>query len=79
MILSYRASCSPRLLGRRRGEVRVGVVGVGVIGVIVIIFGIGVGVILVLVLLLWVLLLRAPWRTIVRRPLVVEGTSSSDD
>jgi hypothetical protein len=67
MILS-RGSCSPRSLGRRRGEVRVRVrvVGVAVIGVV---FGIGV----VLVLLLRVLLLGAPWRTIIRRPPVIGG------
>jgi hypothetical protein len=67
MILSQRGSCSPRSLGRRRGEV-------GVIRVIIIAFGVGVVLVLVLlVLLLQVLLLRAPQRTIVRRPPVVGG------
>jgi hypothetical protein len=44
MILSQRGSCSPRSLGRRRGEarVRVIVIGVRVIGVGVIVFGVGV-------------------------------------
>jgi hypothetical protein len=68
MILSL-----PRLLGRRRGEVKVGVgvIRVGVIGVIVIVIVFGVGVILVL--LLRVLLLEAPQRTIIKRPLVGGG------
>ena len=72
MILSQTGSCS---LGRRRGEVEVGVrVGVEVIGVIVVVFGIRVGIILVLlVLLLRVLLLGAPRRTIIRGPLVIGG------
>jgi hypothetical protein len=66
MILSL-----PRLLGRRRGEVKVGVgvIRVGVIGVIIIVFGVGV----ILVLLLRVLLLEAPQRTIIKRPLVGGG------
>jgi hypothetical protein len=66
MILSL-----PRSLGWRRGEVKVGVgvVKVGVVGVIVVVFGVGV----VLVLLLRVLLLEAPQRTIIKRPLVVGG------
>ena len=75
MILSQRESCSPRSLGRRQVKVRVRVrvIGVGVVGI-----GIGIGgvllvLILVLILLLWVLLLRAPWRTIIRRPLVLGG------
>ena len=45
MILSQRGSCSPRSLGRRRGEVRVGVV------ITVIVIGV------VLVLVLWVRIL----------------------
>jgi ABC-type Co2+ transport system permease subunit len=71
MILSQRGSCSPHSLRRRRGEVRV--IEVGVVGVV---FGVGVGVVLILVLLvllLRVLLLGAPWRTIIRRPIVVRG------
>jgi hypothetical protein len=70
MILSQRGSCLPRSLGRRRGKV--GVIGVGVIRVIIVAFGVGV-VLVLLVLLLQVLLLRAPHRTIVRRPPVVGG------
>jgi len=65
--------CSPCSLGRRRGEVGVRV-GIGVIGVgvIVVVFGvgIGVGVILILILVLLQVLLRAPWRTIMRHPIV---------
>ena len=60
MIISVRArgSCSPCSLGRRRVGVRVGII------VIVVIL-------LVLILvLLWVLLLGAPWRTIIRHPIV---------
>jgi hypothetical protein len=76
MILSQRGSCSPRSLGRRRGEVRVRVrVRVRVVGVVSVGVGVGVsvGVGVVLVLLLWVLLLGAPWRTIISRPPVIKG------
>ena len=59
----------PRSLGRRRGEVRVRVVGVRV--VVVVIFGVGVILVLILlVLLLWVILLGAPWKTIIRHPVI---------
>jgi hypothetical protein len=58
---------SPLSLRRRRGRVRVRVV-----GVIVIIFGVDAGIVLVLLLLLRVLL-GAPQRTIIRRPLVIRG------
>ena len=63
MILSQRGSCSPRSLGRRQVKVRVRVI---------IVIGVGV-VLIVLVLLLRVLLLGAPWRTIIRRHPVVGG------
>ena len=49
-------SRSPRSLGRRRGEV-------GVVGVVVIVFGVG-------VVLVRVLLLGAPWRTVIRHPVI---------
>jgi hypothetical protein len=66
--------CSPCSLGRRRGKVRVRVrVGQVIVGVVVVVFGIGVGVVLVLILLvlvLWVLLPRAPWKTIIRHPVI---------
>ena len=65
MILSQRGSCLPRSLERRRIEAGVRVVRVIVDGG----SSGGVGA----VLLLWVLLIRAPWRTIIRRPLVIEG------
>ena len=53
---------NPRSLGRRRGKVGVRVVGV------VIVFDVDIGI--VLVLLLWVLLLGAPRRTIIRHPII---------
>ena len=58
MILVQRGSCSPHSLGRRRVKVGVRVIGVGV------------SISVILVLLLRVLLLRAPWRTIIRHPIV---------
>jgi hypothetical protein len=54
------------LLGRRRGEVGVGVKVIGVVvKVIVVVFGVS----FILVLLLRVLLLGARWRTIIRHPI----------
>jgi hypothetical protein len=67
MIFSQRGSCSPRSLGRRRVEVGVGVIVVVIISVGVVLL------VLFLILLLRVLLIGAPWRTIIRRHSVVEG------
>ena len=64
-----RGSCSPSSLGRRRVKVGVRVVRVEVVVISVVV----VLLVLVLVLLLWVLLIRAPRRTIIRRPLVIGG------
>jgi hypothetical protein len=66
MILSQRGSCSPISLGRRQVEVgvRVRVIGIGVLLLLLL---------LIPVLLLQVLLLAAPRRTIIRRPLVIRG------
>jgi hypothetical protein len=69
MIFSRRGSCSPRSLGRRR--VKVGV------RVRVVVVVIGVGIVLLVVVLVLILLLRvllgAPWRTIIKRHLVIGG------
>ena len=54
------------MLGRRQGEVRVGV---RVVGVVVVVFGVCIGVVLILVLLLRVLL-GALWRTVFRHPII---------
>ena len=51
---------SPRSLGRRQGEVGV------IVGVRVIVSGVSV----ILIILLWVLLLGAPQRTIIRHPII---------
>jgi hypothetical protein len=62
------------LLGRRRVEVGVGVVVVRVGVIVVVVISVGVVLlVLVLVLLLWVLLIGAPRRTIIRRHSIVDG------